>query len=276
MTVGIDDLLEIKTAYEKLMVRYAGLLRLVASGKVSWLTRQMVEDHIRVKAREVSEAFHLLDWIYAEADTYQESPWIRKEAEYLTRLVGQLANLESFQRWLLSLSWKGLGLLFSAAVLQYSGAADLKPDVNYFLTNFWGIIQSLLLSFGFVLLSLSMVFMAAAAVFTNVKRSYLMQGYDEYGRKAAAPEENEEANLYILENRLFDLLERKKPPEPAWDAWALVVVGVILGSVDLAILVRNAPGAPNPWILWAVGIVFGVMLAAILGREIQARLRRGR
>lgn len=275
MTTENDEFTNLKITYENLISQYLDLLKLAASGKVTWVTRQMIEDHIRVRVREIVKAFTLDEWAHLGADSPTEVSWFRQEAEYLTKLGAQLANLEPFQRWMLSLYWKGLALLFSSAVVQVSGIADRTLDVFFIMDNFWEIVRNVLLSFGFGLLILGSIFTFAVDILTRSKRLRI-SGQDEYGRRITSTHTAEEVNIYALENELFKLLKRKKPQEPPWDVWGWGLVGTVTSAGIIAGLFQLAPSAPNPLVPWAVGLALISGLIAILGEDIKRRLSRDR
>lgn len=274
MTNENDELPNLKAAYEHLIVHYVILLKLAASGKVSWVTRQMIEDHIRVRVREIVKAFTLDEWAHLGADSPTEVSWFRQEAEYLTKLGAQLANLEPFQRWILSLYWKGFALLFSSAVVQVSGIADRTPDVFFIIANFWEIARNLLLSFGVGLLILGFISTFAVEILTRSKRLRI-SGQDEYGRRITSAQTAGEVNIYALENELFKLLKRKKPQEPPWDVWGWGMVGTGIGAMIMAGLIWFAPSASKSLVPWAMGLAF-VYIIAVFVKEIRERLSRDR
>jgi hypothetical protein len=246
MITDISDLADLKRAYYALISEYILMLRIWAnSSSKGWVTKQMLEDHIRIILREIIKAFTLYEHASFNNTTTEDLSWFRQEREYLTGLADQLPD---FRQQLLKYAWRILTLLWASALLDFAAATkepDQTGDVSFILSNALGIIQTLALKYALPLFFLGIVLLLAMWGFFGLKRSYFKSDYDLYdNRSMPISETRSGVNIYRLENDLFRRLERKKPREIAWDAWAAFLLGGSAGAFMWASLSPAPPGYP--------------------------------
>jgi hypothetical protein len=228
LTMETGSQSEIQTKYQSLMNEYVRLLKLAASGKVGWMTKQVIEDHIRIILNEITEAFTLLEYSAQMVDQ-DYATWLHEQVEYLVKLAGQLANIK---QQVFKFAWRGLTLLF-ALVVSLAVGNDAQPGNAGFLLSHWRqIIITLSGVYSLLFLVWSLGFGMAGIRQMAKKRTYFKPGYDLHDYPLEAGNHTlEGVNVYRVENECFDSLARKKPLEQPWDAWGallLVVVGFIL------------------------------------------------
>lgn len=265
----------IKLAYQKLISQYLELLKLVASNQVNYLTRQMIEDHIRIKMQEILKAFTIVEYKSIPLNSENDIAWLRQEIEFLTRISGQLANLEPLQRRIFSFVWKTLVFLFLAAAVKNTGSTDQVPNTIYILEHFWDALKTALYYSGPIMIMISIILMVANYL-TWKKLSYLNPGSGLEGNKISDRHENEGVNIYILEDQLFQLLGRKKPKDPPWDVWALSFLGLFLSAIFFVIAGETASIAPDGdrGVILFYFMPFAMVI--MIGAIIWGRLRRQR
>jgi hypothetical protein len=172
-------------------------------------------------------------------------------------------------------------LLFGAAILKYAGPDQPANDVLFILNNLVSLLITFLLTFGAALVGASLLATIASINIMDKKRAYFRPGFDEYGRPNSArltPFVKMGINMYELENKLYQFLERKKPRETAWDVWGLVSLYFLIFLLiwgPLSWLASIVVGQ-NAILRWFFGVVgSGVPLFWIL-QQIRYRNRLDR
>jgi hypothetical protein len=89
----IETFSSIKTAYQALIVEYVSVLRAVATGRPDILTREVIEDHIRVKLCDIAKAFTLCQTYLTPYISAEDATWLGDQIDYLTKLAEQLATI---------------------------------------------------------------------------------------------------------------------------------------------------------------------------------------
>lgn len=245
---------ELKSAHQELMTRYVTMLdetrhaRWLISRKhgrsrlliLRSLVHLFVEGHIRKKLKELSEGYLTLR-VQAPADAIDHRDWAKECGEVCDKMSGTLATWASIEG-----AFKLLWPIAVGGFTAWLGVKDIWEVVRKLDANAYFLAYGILLFPAIYLL----LFISDAFAY---KREMFIPGFDvdeqPYDPQLTAPE----SNVYLLEDRLFNLLRRRKSREKPWDIYFAAIGSFIFGSVPLWSLLG---GEKPSWFLWLSGGFF--------------------
>jgi hypothetical protein len=205
-----------------------------------------VEGHIRRKLKELSKAYLYLS-VKAAPDAKEIREWTKEVSELCEKLAGTLASWSSV-KGLVKLLWPlALGGLTAWLKVKDIWGVLEKLDRQTYLTIYFILVFPAIYLF---------IFMSAAF---SYKRAMFIPGFDAH-EQPYVPGSPPHSNVYLLEDRLFDLLGRGKMREGRWDRYFIVLGCLIFASVPVRLLFVS-PSAPPTLIFWLCNVVFWMAVA---------------
>ncbi len=285
---------ELKTAHQELMTRYVAVLEEVENapwlmpvkrgrppedaaflkrlpvwlrGAVVWLVRRspsqrgqagalrylvqlFVEAHVREKLRALADAYLSLR-AQASADDKELRDWTKESGEVCEKMAGTLVTWGSIEG-----AAKLLWPFAVGALTAWLGVKDIWEAVSKLNPQVY-------VTGGLMLLFPGLYFFIFMSTSFAYKRELFIPGFKANEHpldpgSAAVPG----TNVYVLEDRLFDLLCRKKSRERSWDINFIVISFLIFGSVPILGLFAGSDTPPLS--IWLAGGFFVLIAIVIL------------
>lgn len=207
------------------------------------LVHLFVEGHIRKKLKELSEGYITIR-ARASADAKELRDWCKECSDVCEKMAGTLATWASVEGafrllWPFALggftAWLGVKDIWEAVK-----KLEFTAYVFAFLVLFFPLIYLL-------------IFMSASF---GYKREMFIPGFDANERPFDPSVTAPQFNIYLLEDRLFALLHRRKSTERSWDTYLAALGALTFGSVPLLMILT---GDKPDLILWLASGFFWVI-----------------
>ncbi len=208
------------------------------------LVHLFVEGHIKKKLKELSEGYLALR-AQAPADDKDLREWAKDCGDVCDKMAATLATWASIEG-VLRLLWP----FAIGGLTAWLGVKDIwevfrKLDAKTF---------ALTAAFLFLPALYLLTFMSASF---GYRRQMFIPSFDADERPLDSKTGWPEYNIYLLEDRLFNLLNRTKSREKPWDLHFAIIAMCLFGSMPLLVLLV---GQKPPVALWLCSAFFWILV----------------
>jgi hypothetical protein len=262
-----DKLSSLKTTHNELMVEYVNIINQVSKlpflviGDSSsfergntmysypffrFIIRIFVESHIKSKLDEISDSYVQLSQIIKPDDPLatEYKNWLMQAKEGTDNFANTLTSLNSIRSiiaivlpWIsgLIIALLGVSDIYQAIVQGISNISISNISVPQPETNFYGIIliDKFQLIIGMILyfpLLVAMGFLYKRRLFYSNSISFWIRSHLS---ERSYVHNKDGRNIYEIENRLFNILDKQKALELPWDSiiFSMTIIFIIIDTI---------------------------------------------